>query len=73
MATPEHLALHDMLVASAPASHLDRTVATLGSTETVDLALMFAFRVTGRRKALAYRHGFSRAQRPRRVGYRIRT
>ena len=58
MATPEHLALHDMLVASAPTPNLNRTVATLGSTETIDLALMFAFRMTGRRKALAYRHGF---------------
>jgi putrescine aminotransferase len=58
MATAEHLALHDMLVASAPTPSLNRTVATLGSTETIDLALMFAFRVTGRRKALAYRHGF---------------
>lgn len=58
MATPEHLALHDMLVASAPTPNLNRTVATLGSTETIDLALMFAFRLTGRRKALAYRHGF---------------
>jgi len=58
MATPEHLSLHDMLVASAPTPRLTRTVATLGSTESIDLALMFASRVTGRRKALAYRHGF---------------
>ena len=58
MATAEHLALHDMLVASAPTQRLNRTVVTLGSTESIDLALMFAFRVTGRRKALAYRHGF---------------
>lgn len=58
MATPEHLALHDMLVASAPTPRLNRTVVTLGSTESIDLALMFAFRVTGRRKAVAFRHGF---------------
>lgn len=58
MATPEHLALNDMLVESAPTPNLNRTVATLGSTETIDLALMFALRVTGRRKTLAYRHGF---------------
>lgn len=58
MATPEHLALNHMLVASAPAPRLTRTVATLGSTESIDLALMFARRVTGRRKAVAFRHGF---------------
>ena len=58
MPTPEHLALQDTLATSAPAPRLSRSVATLGSTESIDLAIMFAFRVTGRRKVVAYRHGY---------------
>jgi acetylornithine aminotransferase len=33
-------------------------VVTLASTVSIDLAIMFAFRMTGRRRILVYRHGY---------------
>ncbi|MBK1865107.1 aspartate aminotransferase family protein [Taklimakanibacter albus] len=54
----EYLTLQDRLAKLAPKPHLARSVITLCSTLSVDLATMFAFRVTGRRKMLAYRHGY---------------
>jgi putrescine aminotransferase len=58
MPTAEHLALQDAFAASTPVPSICRSVATLSSTCSIDLALLFSFRVTGRRKALAYRHGY---------------
>jgi acetylornithine aminotransferase len=58
MPTAEHLALQDAFAASAPVPSICRSVATLSSTCSIDLALLFSFRVTGRRKALAYRYGY---------------
>jgi acetylornithine aminotransferase len=58
MPTPEHLSLQDAFAASAPVPSICRSVATLSSTCSIDLALLFSFRMTGRRKALAYRHGY---------------
>jgi putrescine aminotransferase len=58
MPTAEHLALQDTFAASAPVPSICRSVATLSSTCSIDLALLFCFRVTGRRKALAYRYGY---------------
>jgi putrescine aminotransferase len=58
MPTPEHLALQDAFAASTPVPSICRSVATLSSTCSIDLALLFSFRVTGRRKALAYRYGY---------------
>ena len=58
MPTPEHLALQDAFAASSPVASICRSVATLSSTCSIDLALLFSFRVTGRRKALAYRYGY---------------
>lgn len=54
----EYLKLQDRLAQLAPKPHLNRSVVTLCSTLSVDLATMFAFRVTGRQKMLAYRHGY---------------
>jgi putrescine aminotransferase len=58
MPTPEHLELQDALAKSAPTKSLNRSVATLGATESIDLAIMFSFRVTGRRQVVSYRHGY---------------
>jgi putrescine aminotransferase len=54
----EYLELQDLLASLAPSRSLTRSVITLCSTLSVDIATMFAFRVTGRQKALAYRHGY---------------
>ncbi|WP_158818671.1 aminotransferase class III-fold pyridoxal phosphate-dependent enzyme [Methylocapsa sp. S129] len=54
----EYLKLQDQLAALAPKPSLNRSVITLCSTLSVDLATMFAFRVTKRRRMLAYRHGY---------------
>jgi len=54
----EHLTLQDKLAALAPSRRLNRSVITLSSTTSVDVATMFAFRATGRQKILAYRHGY---------------
>jgi putrescine aminotransferase len=58
MPTAEALAFQDAIAACAPTPSICRSVLTLSSTDTIDLAIMFAFRVTGRRKALAYRYGY---------------
>jgi acetylornithine aminotransferase len=57
MPTAEALSVQDGLAAIAPIPK-SRTVVTLSSTDSIDLAVMFAFRCTGRRKILAYRHGY---------------
>ncbi|PQZ46585.1 aspartate aminotransferase family protein [Ochrobactrum sp. MYb15] len=54
----EYLKLQDRLAALAPQPSLNRSVVTLCSTLSVDLATMFAFRVTKRQRMLAYRHGY---------------
>lgn len=58
MPTAQSLALQDALAAMAPDASLCRCVTTLSSTDSIDLALMFAMRCTGRRKLVAYRHGY---------------
>jgi putrescine aminotransferase len=58
MPTAEGLALQDAFTASAPVPSIRRSVVTLSATDSIDLALMFAFRFTGRKKVLAYRHGY---------------
>ena len=54
----EYLRLQDRLARLAPHPELNRSVITLASTTSVDVATMFAFRYTGRRKILAYRYGY---------------
>ncbi len=54
----EYLKLQDRLAELAPKPSLNRSVVTLCSTLSVDLATMFAFRVTKRQRMLAYRHGY---------------
>jgi putrescine aminotransferase len=54
----EYLWLQDKLAELAPSRALDRSVITLSSTTSVDLAAMFAFRFTGRQNLVAYRHGY---------------
>ena len=54
----EYLALQDALVALAPSPVLNRSLITLAATVSVDMATSFAFRYTGRRRMLAYRHGY---------------
>lgn len=54
----EYLKLQDRLSELAPNRSLNRSVVTLCSTLSVDLATMFAFRVTKRQRMLAYRHGY---------------
>jgi len=54
----EYLKLQDTLAYLAPAPELDRSVITLASTVSVELATMFSFCFTGRQKMLAYRHGY---------------
>jgi len=54
----EYLKLQDRLAALAPVKTLNRSVVTLSSTTSVDVATMFAFRATGRQKILAFRHGY---------------
>jgi putrescine aminotransferase len=58
MPTAESLALNDAFAAFAPTPSIRQSVVTLSSTDSIDLAIMFAFRVTGRRKILAYEHGY---------------
>jgi putrescine aminotransferase len=58
MPSAEGLALQDALAAFAPVPSICRSVVTLSSTDSIDLAVMFAFRFTGRRKILAYRYGY---------------
>jgi putrescine aminotransferase len=58
MPSAEGLALQDALAAFAPVASICRSVVTLSATDSIDLAVMFAFRFTGRRKILAYRYGY---------------
>jgi putrescine aminotransferase len=58
MPTAESLVLQDALTAMAPVPSLCRCVTTLSSTDSIDLALMFAMRCTGRKKLTAYRYGY---------------
>jgi putrescine aminotransferase len=58
MPTAESLMLQDALTAMAPSPRLCRSLTTLSSTDSIDLALMFAMRCTGRKKLVAYRHGY---------------
>lgn len=58
MPNTEYLRLQDALEQSAPHPALNRSVITLCSTTSVDVATMFAFRFTGRQRLLAYRHGY---------------
>ncbi|ODT77297.1 MAG: aminotransferase [Pelagibacterium sp. SCN 64-44] len=53
-----YLNLQDRLASVAPHPGLNRAVITLASTVSVDVAIMFAFRFTGRNKILAFRHGY---------------
>jgi acetylornithine aminotransferase len=58
MPNAEYLKLQDQLAKLAPHAGLNRSVITLSSTASIDVATMFAFRFTQRRKILAYRHGY---------------
>jgi acetylornithine aminotransferase len=58
MPTPEALEFQDTVAASAPHPAICRTVLGLSASDSIDLAIMFAFRVTGRRKVLAFSHGY---------------
>jgi len=58
MPSAELLALQDALTACAPVSRICRSVVTSSATQSNDLAIMFSFRVTGRRKVVAYRYGY---------------
>ena len=54
----EYLFLQENLAELSPTPRLTQSVITLSSTASVDLAAMCAFRMTGRSKILAYRHGY---------------
>lgn len=56
--TPALLEFQDRLTTLAPDPALCRSVVTLSSTASIDLAVQFVSRVTGRRHVLAYRHGY---------------
>ncbi len=58
MPNAEYLKLQDQLAKLSPHAGLNRSVVTLSSTASIDVATMFAFRFTQRRKILAYRHGY---------------
>ena len=58
MPTAEALEFQDAVQASAPTPSICRTVLNLSASDSIDLAIMFSFRVTGRRKVLAYSHGY---------------
>lgn len=58
MPSAAHLALQDALAAYAPGQALNRSVLTLSASAANDLALLCAFRTTGRRGVVAYRHGY---------------
>lgn len=53
-----YLRLQDRLAELSPSPDLTHSVVTLCSTLSIDVATMFAFRVTGRSKILSYRHGY---------------
>lgn len=56
--TPQMLTLQDALAAVAPDPSLNRSVITLSSTASIDLAVQAAALHTGRPHVLAYRHGY---------------
>jgi acetylornithine aminotransferase len=56
--TREALDFQDAVQASAPAPRICRSVLSLSASDSIDLAVMFAFRATGRRKVLAFSHGY---------------
>lgn len=53
-----YLELQDCLNSVSPSPELNRSVFTLCSTLSVDVATMFSLRYTGRDKLVAYRHGY---------------
>ena len=57
MPNAETLALQDAL-AAASSPKLCRSILTLSASQAADLALSFAFRLTGRHGIVAYRHGY---------------
>ncbi len=57
MPNGELLALQDALAAASPPG-LGRSVVTLSASQAADLALAFAFRLTGRHGIVAYRYGY---------------
>jgi putrescine aminotransferase len=57
MPTAQALAFQDAVAAIAPIPDC-RAVVTLSSTDSMDLSVLFARRVTGKNKVLAYRHGY---------------
>ncbi|MGN6032258.1 MAG: aminotransferase class III-fold pyridoxal phosphate-dependent enzyme [Thermomicrobiales bacterium] len=52
------LGLQDALAATAPHPSLDRSVITLGSTASIDLAIQMVSLLTGKQRVAAYRHGY---------------
>jgi putrescine aminotransferase len=58
MPTREALEFQDAVQASAPYAGICRTVLGLSASDSIDLAIMFSFRVTDRRKVLAFSHGY---------------
>lgn len=52
------LGLQDALAAAAPHPSLDRSVITLSSTASIDLAIQMVSLLTGRPRVAAYRHGY---------------
>ncbi len=53
------LEFQDELCGVMPANTiLNRSVVTLSSTDSIDVALQFALKITGRRKVLAYKNGY---------------
>jgi acetylornithine/succinyldiaminopimelate/putrescine aminotransferase len=56
--TPALLEFQDRLAALAPDPVLNRSIVTLSSSASIDLAVQFVSRVTGRRHVLAYRYGY---------------
>ena len=67
----EQLRLQESLAALAPTPKLNRSIITLASTVSVDLAIMFSFRVTGRRRILGLSSRLPRSHRIRSLGDRI--
>ena len=57
MPNAELLALQDALAAASPPT-LNRSVITLSASQAADLALAFAFRLTGRHNIVAAQHGY---------------
>lgn len=53
-----YLELQDFLNSVSPSPEMNRSVFTLCSTLSVDVATMFSLRYTGRSKLVAYRHGY---------------